>query len=470
ISQSMSRQLRQLSDIDGDGYADFLTSSTDDVLSVARSTIGRTNLLKKVHRPLGATFDLEYTRDGNTFDLPQSRWLMTKVTVFDGHVGEGADLQVTTYGYIGPKYNRLEREFYGYSSVVERHLDTQNANALFRSVQRDYVTTGYYTKGLLSRELTSDALARPFLEVQNTYVLRDVATGVEPADGTSTTATIFPKLTRIDKRFFEGGPIAQKSTAILQDYDALGNMNTFADTGDVGAQDDVFAAINYTSADPACQSTYIVGKPNKIVVTGNGATMRNREATIDCSTGNETQVRQFLETGQSAVTDLAYFPNGNIQTVLGPTNKNGQRYRLDYVYDATVNTHVTSVADSFGLVSTVDYDLRFGKPTATADTNGQRITYAYDAFGRADNIVGPYEQGSGQLTIDFDYAQVATPSSDTTGATIPLVQVPFAITRHIDKDADRVLKGSGTIDTVLFSDGLKRVIQTKKDATVHTGP
>jgi hypothetical protein len=47
------------------------------------------------------TIDLEYTRDGNSFDLPQSRWLMTKSTVFDGHVGEGADNQVTTFRYSG---------------------------------------------------------------------------------------------------------------------------------------------------------------------------------------------------------------------------------------------------------------------------------------------------------------------------------------------------------------------------------
>jgi RHS repeat-associated protein len=470
ISQNMGRQLRQLSDIDGDGYADFLTSSTDDVLSVARSTIGRTNLLKKVHRPLGATFDFEYTRDGNTFDLPQSRWVMTKLTMFDGHVGEGADRQVATYGYSGSNYNRLEREFYGYGTVIERHLDTQNANALFRSIQRDYLTTSYYTKGLLARELTSDALARPFLETQNTYVLRDAITSAEPVDGTSTTATIFPQLTRADKRLFESGTVAQKATATVHEYDALGNMTRFNDTGDVGAQDDAFAVINYTSNDPACQSSYIVGKPNKIVVTGNGATMRNREASIDCATGNVRQVRQFLETGQVAVTDLDYFPNGNIQSVTGPSNRNAQRYRLDYLYDATVDTHVARVTDSFGLFSTAEHDLRFGKPTTTADINGQRVTYSYDNAGRVDTVVGPYEQGTGQITIGFAYAPVQTPTSDTAGNTIPLAQVPFAFTRHIDKDADGALKSSGTIDTVLFTDGLKRVIQIKKDDAVHATP
>jgi len=47
--------------------------------------------------------------------------------------------------------------------------------------------------------------------------------------------------------------------------------------------------------------------------------------------------------------------------------------------------------------------------------------------------------------------------------------VPYAITRHVDKDADGAYKNSGTIDTILLTDGLKRVIQTKKDATVLEG-
>jgi RHS repeat-associated protein len=464
---SLGRPEIAFRDMDGDGFIDQVRSARDSELAVALNPIGRTNLLKKVHRPLGATIDLEYTRDGNTFDLPQSRWLMTRVTVFDGHVGEGADRQVMSFAYTQPKYNRLEREFYGYGTVVERHHDTQAGDVLFRSILREYLTASFYTKGLLSRELMSDGLARPFVERQNTYVLRDVATGSEPADGASTTATIFPQLVRTDRRFYEGGTVAQKSTATLHAYDAVGNMSRFSDTGDVGTLDDADAAITYTVTDPACLSSYIVGKPRSIVVTGNGAPMRRREATIDCTTGDLTQVRQFLETGQAAVTDLGYLSNGNLLTLTGPANRNGQRYSVTYEYDPTVATHVARMTDSFGLSSTAEYDLRFGRTTTTTDVNGQRTTYAYDAVGRVDTIVGPYEQGTAQVTIDFDYAPVLTATSDSSGNTIPLAQVPFAFTKHIDKDANGAPLASGTIDTITFMDGLKRAIQTKKDATVQ---
>jgi len=52
----------------------------------------------------------------------------------------------------------------------------------------------------------------------------------------------------------------------------------------------------------------------------------------------------------------------------------------------------------------------------------------------------------------------------------PEAVVPYALTQHLDLDADGHTKDSGTIDTVLFTDGLKRVIQTKKDASVIRRP
>jgi len=164
-------------------------------------------------RPLGATFDLEYIRDGNTYDLPQSRWLMTKTSVFDGHAGEGADNQVTTYRYSSPKYNRLERDFYGYGSVVEEHRDTLAFNTIYRSVAREFQNDSYYTKGLLKREVLQDASGRPFTETENTYVVRDESTQQPIADAQSTIATAFPQLTRTDRRFYEGLLSPTKTTS-----------------------------------------------------------------------------------------------------------------------------------------------------------------------------------------------------------------------------------------------------------------
>jgi len=72
ISQGVSRQKLQISDIDGDGYPDVLESDNDDDLSVKRSTIDRTNMLRSVSRPLGSSFEMDYTRVGNTYPMPNS--------------------------------------------------------------------------------------------------------------------------------------------------------------------------------------------------------------------------------------------------------------------------------------------------------------------------------------------------------------------------------------------------------------
>ncbi|HBY96539.1 MAG TPA: sugar-binding protein [Chloroflexi bacterium] len=446
-SQSMARQETALLDVDGDGYPDHISSTGDSSMTVARNRTGRTNLLKSVQRPLGATIDLDYQRNGNTYDQPQSRWVLSRVSLFDGTPGDGVDTQVTTYQYENGFYNRLEREFYGYQRVTEVQRDASNGEIPYRTIVREYANNSFFTQGLLTRELTQDAAGHPFIETQNTYSLVDTATG-QGADPQSTTAAEFPQLVRTDRRFYEGSPTPGKSTYTTFRYDAFGNMTQMFDAGDVGAGDDVQADIDYS----ACTDNYVVDQPTKNVVSSNGAVLRHREATVDCATGDVTQIRQYLENGEAAVIDLVYFPNGNVQRVTGPSNNNGQRYEVLYEYDPTVQTHITKITDSFGYISTATYNLKYGEVETVTDTNDNPTAYVYDAFGRLASVTGPYEQSGPAPTIRFEYH--------------PQAAVPWAIARHLD-----VFRGpAATIDTVVFVDGLDRVLQTKKSGTVFAGP
>ncbi len=196
---------------------------------------------------------------------------------------------------------------------------------IYRTVTRTYHTSSYYLKGLLKRELTADAAGRPYLETEQTYILKDVVTG-GAGDATSPTATLFPALVRTDRRFYEGQFVAGKATHTLHDYDALGNVVRFFDAGDSGAADDVDAYINYSGVNPACASRHIVGIALGIDVIGDGQLMRQRSSQIDCNTGDITQVSRFLANGQAAVTDLGYDAYGNLTRVTGPANASGQRY------------------------------------------------------------------------------------------------------------------------------------------------
>ena len=201
---------------------------------------------------------------------------------------------------------------------------------------RDYLADGFYTKGLLKREVVQDKDGRPFTETEHGYVLRDVDTGAEPADPASTTATVFPTLTRTDRRFHEGGASPGK-TRIPPTSTTRSATSPASPTPATPAPPTTWSP---SSPTPACPN-YLV-KPTRIDVTGGGAALRRREATLDCATGNVTEVRQVLANGSAATTNLAYLPNGNLQSVTGPANHAGQRYALSYEYDPVVATHVAT--------------------------------------------------------------------------------------------------------------------------------
>src|SRR5215472_13266238 len=151
---------------------------------------------------------------------------------------------------------------------------------------------------------------------------------------------------------------------------------------------------------------------------------------------------------RTAATDMTYDGEGKLTSVVGPANLNGERYSLAYTYDNVVRIHVESVTDSFNEVSTSTHDFKFAEVTSTTDENGQVLSNTYDTFGRAVTVTGPYEQGTGTTTIDLSYSPSATP--------------PWALTRHVDS----FRSATDRIETALFTDGLKRVVQTKKDGAV----
>ncbi len=113
-------------------------------------------------------------------------------------------------------------------------------------------------------------------------------------------------------------------------YDAVGNLTRTFDAADDGTADDVETLTGYSSSDPTCAAKGIVGVPNVIEVraTASNTVLRHRESTVDCTTADVLQVREFLADGSAAVTDMTYKPDGNLASVTGPPNATGQRYRL----------------------------------------------------------------------------------------------------------------------------------------------
>jgi RHS repeat-associated protein len=440
VSTGVGRTEVALRDVNGDAYVDHVRSGNDGQLVVAENQTGRTNLLRTVNRPMGSRIDLEYTRSGNTSEQPSSKFVLSRSALYDGHPGDGVDSQVATHRYENGRYDRLEREFFGYGRVISDVRDEHNA--VYRTTTIDHRTDSFATKGLVARTLITDDAGRPYLETVNTYQPRPEAAGA-----------VFPMLTRTDQHFYEGNPNPGKSTHTELTYDEYGNLTRSFDAADSGTADDSETVFGYTADNQACRDRHIVGIADSVREGGTAPVveLRHRESIVDCATGDMLSVQEFLG-GTPAVTDMEYFANGNLKKITGPPNKDGERYTLSYTYDTVVDVHVESIVDIFGYQSSRTHDLKFAQPTLIVDENDQRMRYSYDSIGRVDDITGPHELGSGRVTIDFEYH--------------PEAATPHAITRHVDRTAGGFR--DDTIDTVQFTDGIGRVIQSKQDSKVAT--
>lgn len=442
---SMSHQERQLTDVNGDGYFDLVYSTDDGQLEVALNLTGRTNLLKKVVRPLGAEITLQYQRDGNTIDYPPSRWNLSAVQIADGHPGDGVDSLVTTYRYNDPIFEPNERESYGYRTVIEETWEGSALGSVYRTVTQTYNNNSFYNKGLLESTIVSDGAGNPFVETTNIYDIFNIHTGATLAVPNSTVATAFPRLIRTDTYYYEGQPTATKSTFRSYEYDTYGNTTVVFDAGEPGTQDDLAIMRHYFTDAP----NHIVDKPDLLVVMGDTAELARTEAVVESGTGGVTQIRRLLSDGTAAVTDITYSADGNPLTITGPENHRDQRYALIYDYDADVRTYVTGIEDSFGYQSACTFDVRFGVPNILTGINNNRIAYDYDAFGRLETVRGPDQSDSDPPTIVFEYHHRAV--------------TPWAWTKRLDH---RYTDANDPLETVRFIDGLKRVIQEKRDAAV----
>lgn len=430
----ISRENFQISDIDGDGFADILQSANDSNLLVNRSTIGRTNLLRSIQRPMGSRFELDYERTGNTYNLPQNKWILKSVEITDGTPGDGVDTMRRSFSYSNPNYSRREREFFGFETVTSNELNTASANAVYRTNISRYLNNSYYTKGLLLSTWLQNATGNRYTQTNNQYDIRYVADSV-----------FFPALIRTDKLFYEGAATAGVTTYTLMDYDALGNIVKIDDAGDGTAQDMQSAVVTYHNNNPL----YIKGIPASISVTTINGIQRQRSTLID-SRGNITQITQQIDATTNAVYNMLYDIYGNLQRITRPANYRNQRFWYEYTYDNTTHTYVTKVLDAFGYTSSSTYDFRFGQLLSTLSMNNESIRYQLDDKGRLITVTGPYEIAAGKpYTIAFEY--------------FPQAAVPYAITHHYDPEFN------SDINTVTFMDGLGRALQVKKQVSLFSG-
>ena len=446
--QGVSRVLSQIEDIDGDGFPDHMRSDQDGNLKVKRSTIGRSNLLKEVKRPLGGSFSLDYQIAGNTYGLPYGQWVMSGLEINDGLAGDGADRIKLAYLYEDGRYDRHEREFYGFGKVEEQHLDTEKEEALYRSQVWIYDNSNYYRQGLLLADYLLDASGQKYIENQSTYVLKHPATGTDlpPTFGNSEDGSAFPARVESREFFYEGAAEPGLQSRMTYTYDRWGNLLSMTDFGNNSSEDQLTTDYTYHEF----SDLYLKNIPASIKVYGNQSLLRHRE-TITDTQGDIVQIKRFLTDGGVAEFDLEYDEYGNLTRLTRPANYQGERMSYAYRYDEVLHTYLVQTDDSYGYTSTRVYNENNGQLLESMDITGERTIYTLDKRGRVATITGPHELAAGKdYTIAFEYH--------------PEAEVPYAKTRHYDPEHD------SDIETYQFIDGLERVIQTKKTGAIYQGP
>lgn len=444
IGRSVNRPLTKIMDIDGDGYPDFLKSSKEDQLSYSRSTIGRSNKLRKITRPLGSSVTLDYELIPPSYALPAAQWVMSTVSIHDSLTGDGADMQLFRHRYASGYKDRRERDLYGFQTVETEQLDTEQNGQVYRKYIYTYANDTYYRKGLLLSERMVDVQGNPYTSTSYTYELRNAMTGVVlPDNFAEDGASVFPARVQVDKAYYEGKNQPGIIYATEYDYDERGNITQYIDKGNGQLEDEVTARISYHQLAEA--GIYSIPKRLE-VVDYSGQLLRLRSCRVD-EYGNLKQVRGHYENGAVAESDFHYDQYGNVVKVTRPANLHEERMWYQFTYDSEVNTYVTATIDAYNYSSSSSHNYQYGLPLETIDLNGQRIVREYDDKGRLTHLIGPYELAAGKpYTISMAYFTKAA--------------IPYAICKHYDQEHD------SDIFTITFIDGLGRPVQVKKSGQI----
>ncbi|WP_437956878.1 SpvB/TcaC N-terminal domain-containing protein [Sorangium sp. So ce119] len=500
-------------DIDGDGLADHvLKQDGDSAVRARRNTIGKANLLWRVHRPLGGSVEIDYRREGNlvvprevpaggpvdenglpmddarteaddrtaAVDMPSSQWVLSDVVVRDGVEGVSGAHGVHTYRtrietFVDGVYHRDERVDLGYRHVTTTTLDEDGVSAMAIE-EAGYWNEDVYRRGFLARSALRDGDGMLYTVEEIDHLSPDLA-------HIAANGWFFPRETERRSAFYEGttdDPEAtHKSTRETRSHDEEGNLTGVYVYGEEGTTaDDVHHHVEYEKDD----APYI-RKPKLVRTTDTeGRVLRERTATYWPSTGAlETLTNVItggkrpdgsLYAGDEATWRFDYDDLGNLETFTDPNS-----YTLTYGYDELTRSYRTCVVDSFGYRSNSVPNVLYGTVAQETDVNGHTIAHRYDDFGRLIGVWGPNDLTEAQaLPVDCTPSKIWS-EDELDGQGEPAVGLEYALqpdqstampawARTSHKDVEHP---DDPIVTVTFADGLGRVIQTKKDLERDTG-
>ncbi|UPQ78288.1 hypothetical protein M0M57_11730 [Flavobacterium azooxidireducens] len=489
LSTSTNKTEKTITDFDGDGYPDLIEKISGTQVRVYHSKIRRTDKLKSVTNSLGGKFTLDYQVHKINYDNPHPKWVLSSVEINDKYnlVNDGQDIYKKNYEYENPRYDRRERDFYGFETVksIDYTVDEEGVqDAIYRTSVTKYHNRSYFLKGLVKETaLYKGNMASNLLysRSENDYEIRrllddnlvvDTSTGgimsqTFDVGGTEGRRSAIVFLTKQKSYVYELGSSPLVNESVLK-YDEKGRVIEYDYMGNPSdTQDNYKTTIKYHAISSLTEKN-IIKIPAEVVVSINGNTKRKRATdNIDNNTGVIQTIKSFYanSSGTFAQVDLKYNEYGNIVHIYYPENETAQRMEYAYEYDTDHYKYIVKTSDAFGYFSETSYNPRFDVPEMVKDLADNKTLYKYDSYGRLTVVVGPKEiENQNPYTIAFSYFPKYTDlqSSPYQGLVTEEEFVPVALTNHFDDQ-----HSNNTIDTYTFVDGMSRVMQVKKDITIN---
>lgn len=480
---STNRTKKSIIDFDSDGYPDLVEEINTSTVRVFYSNIRRTDMLKSVKNPLGGKYTVDYKVQPVTYDNPSAKWAMSDLVIEDNYdkVNDGVDVYKKSFVYEDGRYDRREREFYGYATVkeIEYNVDENNVpTTVYRTHVSKYHNRSYFLHGLPTERymLRGDDENQKFTRDIHTYQIKELGQDnnsllnpsaslpddfdVGGTEGRRTAAVVKTKTTTEYYEFSSSPMLIHEEE---MEYDPKGRVHMYYYRGDVAVNtDDYEVKINYHEETPLVDKN-ILNIPTLMIVSAAGTDYRIRQTEVDTSNGNITKIMVATNDSSTwAETTMGYYDEGNLKEIIFPANDDDESMAYYYEYDTTHKKYVISTKDAFSYTSTAIYDSRFDKIVQAVDVTGNKMVYEYDSFGRLASILAPKEIEAGiKYTMRFFYYPYYSSLSNTEGISEEDF-VPVALTQHYDTQHP-----DNPIETLTFIDGLVRVVQVKKDITLN---
>jgi len=466
LGMNVSETRKAFKDMNGDGFTD-LVQDTNSGFIVNYSQVGRTNKLKTITNTFSkGTYLLDYKLARANYDNPHAKFVVKSISVLEPDAfsakyttDQGTRME-TLYEFRNRKYDRREREDFGFDTVVKQEMNNGSA---VRTTTDKYFNNSYLLNGILN-QTTVVGSSGTLSDVKYNYKLRKFMLNATLINLNSDLAFNYDSGGREGRKM----AIALLAEKIKTSYESGGSIVTtekftYTTKGLVEKYQYESPSTSYnTNITYQALNNNIIGVPTLVEVyqgTTNSQLLRKRSAYNINSNNGDVGTYAVFDGTNNIITDILYNAAGNITKVTYPPNDNGQRYFIQYTYDdAVTGKYALEVKDVFNIKSSATYNPLFDVVTRKVDTGGNAMVFTYDGFGRTRTIMGPNEIASGSTvpTVKyrywFDHAGIAN-----NDATIKLYR---ASTSNYDPE---YASSGNTIMTDTYSDFLGRIIQTKKD-------